>query len=277
MPDKKFLEEFPLYRKMKIDLPMHVKDIPRPAINRYCESCKSIQTFSMGNLWPEAGFMGTGADDDKSPRGRIKRAVYACAACRLGRVEFWVRFGETRYIQKIGQWPPWSISADKELSQMLDAQLNDVFSKGLICESQGFGIGAYSYYRRVLEQSINDLLDQISELLEGEELSKYAVALNETKQETIAENKIRLVKDLLPTSLKANGVNPLDVLYEIASEGIHELTDDECLEHAETLRSTLVYLVNQVHRSREEKKNFTVGMKKFLDRRADKGKGKGSS
>ncbi|MDZ7680350.1 MAG: hypothetical protein U5J63_01245 [Fodinibius sp.] len=93
------------------------------------------------------------------------------------------------------------------------------YKKGLICESQGYGIGAFSYYRRIVED-IDDLLDEISSLLKGEELDKYQEALQKTKKTNVTQDKIELVKDLLPQILRPDNMNPLSTLHSTLSEGL---------------------------------------------------------
>ncbi len=41
---------------------------------------------------------------------------------------------------------------------MLGEHLKD-YRKGLICENHSYGVGAYSYYRRIIENVIDDLLN----------------------------------------------------------------------------------------------------------------------
>ena len=120
------------------------------------------------------------------------------------------------------------------------------------------------YYRRIVEEIIDDLLDSIQDLFNEQERGDYEVALKETKKTIVTKEKIALVKDLLPASLRPNGINPLNILHDILSEGIHTKTDEECLEIASTIRETLVYLVNQVIQAKESSKLFTDSMRKLL-------------
>ena len=121
-----------------------------------------------------------------------------------------------------------------------------VFKRGLICESQGYGIGAFAYYRRIVELVIDELLDSIDALLAGDEKATYEKGLAKTKETRVASEKIDLVKDLLPASLRPQNMNPLQLLHSALSEGIHALTDEDCLSFAEAVRNTLVSLVDQI-------------------------------
>jgi hypothetical protein len=127
-----------------------------------------------------------------------------------------------------------------------------------------------SYYRRIVEEVIDELLDEISDLLSGDDLSNYKEALEKTKNTIVTAEKIELVKDLLPTILRPNGVNPLSLLHSVLSQGLHAESDDACLDLAQQCREVLVFLVDQVRASKETAKSFTSNMKKLLDKKSEK-------
>lgn len=286
MPNKLFLETYPLYRKFEVILePVQrgmygysgttLEKLPKPAINMYCNICGSTQTFNMiNNYW----------DDDKlgyassGPVWYTFRLRYLCAGCGKRLLLFFVEFGQTtikngkeekisHWIRKIGQNPPWEIDIDKKLESVLGSN-SDFYKKGLVSESQNYGIGAYAYYRRIVEDIIDTLLVSISDLIDNQrEKEKYTKALDKTKEAKNAEQKIELIKDLLPPSLRPDDINPLDVIYASLSEGLHGKTDEECLELADSIRKSLVFLVNQLLSQKETKKEFTESMRKLLDKK----------
>jgi hypothetical protein len=123
-------------------------------------------------------------------------------------------------------------------------------------------------------------LDSVGELIAEDEKQPYFKALEETKKTIIAQEKIELVKDLLPEILRPNGMNPLNLLHSTLSEGIHVETDDQCLEIAGSVREILVFLVNQILQTKESAKEFTTSMRKLLEKKAgkaSKSKGQGSA
>ena len=200
--------------------------------------------------------------------GLVCRAEYRCSACRNFLWTFFVRFGDDyESITKIGQWPPWSIEVDPALAKMLGNHAA-AYKKGLVCESQSYGIGGFAYYRRIVESIIDRLLDEIGDLIPSSERATYQQALGEAKKTSVAKEKIELVKDLLPPILRPDGMNPLALLHSILSAGLHDRSDDECLEDAQSIREILVFLVNQVLQSKESRKSFTAGMRKLLDRKS---------
>jgi hypothetical protein len=129
----------------------------------------------------------------------------------------------------------------------------------LTCESQGYGIAAFSYYRRIIEEII------------GEELERYKTALEEVQKTIVTNEKIALVKDLLPSTLRAEGSNPLALMHSTLSEGLHAESDEECLQSAMECREIIVFLVNQINDSKANTKKFTDSMKNLLDKKALKG------
>ena len=64
-------------------------------------------------------------------------------------------------------------------------------------------------------------------------------------------------------------MNPLSVLHDVFSEGIHKETDERCIELVETTREVLVFLVNQVASTKHASTTFTDSMKKLLERHKD--------
>jgi len=175
---------------------------------------------------------------------------------------------------KVGQFPPWDISVDQNLAKILGDHLTS-YKHGLICESQGYGIGAHAYYRRIVETIIDQLLTELEQLIGENEREKYKEALEQTKKTKVAQEKIALVKDLLPVSLRPRGMNPLGLLHDQLSSGLHAETDEQCLEIAEAIRNALNFLVKQVMQAQAEAKQFTDSMKKLLDKKSQKKKPEG--
>lgn len=270
MPHRELIENYPLYRKFHVEnLPDSLEKIPMPAIHMYCKICKSEQTFNMVNKYYE-----NTVQQEFLPifptYGSIVRSLYRCSSCKNFYRYFFLKFDPNgKYIMKIGQEPPWEISMDHNLEKMLGAH-SDYYKKGLTCESQGYGIGAFSYYRRIVEEIIDNLLTDITDLIQEEQQEQYIGALAEVKNTIVAQDKIRLVKDLLPTTLRPDGINPLSILHDILSEGLHAHDDETCLELAMDLRKPIVYLVNQVILRKSQAKTFTDSMRKFLDKKVKK-------
>ncbi len=266
MPYKKFVEEYSLYRKFKVDrLPPKTDQLPVVQVNMECPKCASNQTFVMTNKYYE-----NCGHTNFPVEGLVFRMVYMCVHCQEFERVFYVKVDENREcLMKVGQYPAWEIKGDANIEKLL-GEHSGYYRKGLICESQGYGIGAFGYYRRIVEETIDKMLDEIAELLSEEDLARYQGALAKTKETTITQEKIDLVKDLLPPILRPEGMNPLSALHSALSEGLHAGSDEECLEFAGTCREILVFLVNQVAASKAASKGFTASMRKLLEKKAQK-------
>jgi hypothetical protein len=266
MPDKVFLETYSLYRKFHIDkFPTTISKWPVANINMPCPVCESSQTFVMTNRYGEnLEYL------DYSSEGVNFRLVYLCSHCQKFERFFYVQAGGEKkafWFMKVGQFPAWDVSGEPNIERLLGDHAG-YYKRGLICESQGYGIGAFGYYRRIVEEIIDELLDEITDLLSGDELNDYQVALKKTKETIVTAEKIELVKDLLPAILRPDGMNPLSALHSALSQGLHAESDEECLDLAENCRRILIFLVDQVAASKQTAKSFTEGMRKLLDKKA---------
>jgi hypothetical protein len=79
---------------------------------------------------------------------------------------------------------------------------------------------------------------------------------------------------MLPSSLRPDGINPLSVLYEVMSVGLHELSDETCLEMAVALRESLTYLVDAVSAQRRRAVEYSQHISGLLEKVSKLGKSK---
>ncbi len=261
---KNFLVEKPLYVKIKENLPEYSSELYPNLLLMDCSICKANRPFHFQQK-------GVRIPSPSSEKPRLKNGVYfleyKCSGCLNKRFSFWIEVNTDQgWMRKVGQIPPWNKTLDKNLEKLLYAQ-QDYYKKGLICESQGYGIDAYAYYRRIVEDVVDNLLNYIEDIIEPVEKERYSNALKEVKKTIVAKEKIALVKDLLPSVLRPEGFNPLSILYSSLSDGIHNESDEKCLELAQHIREVLVFLTTQIAIHRESSKVFTESMRKILDRK----------
>lgn len=264
---QEFLSQYPLYRKIAVEIPDDVKEIYalRPLL--HCPQCKAERTFYLAQVASEdlerlaqRNVLGT-----YLPPG-IRDLSYGCTKCEE-RLYFAVRF-EKLSASKVGQWPSWSIAISSTMEFFLGEELASLYLRGKILESQGYGIGAFGYYRRIVEHLIDKLLTAIGENIEEAKTEKFSAALEASRRETVAQRKIEIVKDMLPDSLRPDGLNPLDILHGSLSSGLHEGAEDACLEEGAAIRNALEYLVAQLALRRVSRKSFTDSMRKLLAARS---------
>jgi hypothetical protein len=240
--------------------------------NFYCYgACKSEQTFkvSLVSQVKDASWGGDGlnllnvstADYTSAQKTllgeyEILGVHYKCAKCQECIHSFILKIersgvsGKRSYeVRKVGQDPAAEQQIDKELRVWLSDNDAALFQKGLRTEAYGFGIAAYSYYRRIVEDNIEKLLVQISGHSDSEELKN---AITTALKQNNAAERIKLVKDHAPSSLKPAGKNVFNVLYKALSAGIHTRTDDECLKDANDIKVCLMFLITRISREKAE-------------------------
>jgi hypothetical protein len=286
--DREFLEKYPLHRPFPFRSPLLVSDMEkvfRP-IRRECGRCGIEQTFQYAGIQPAPCSMKLELDDGRSayrvledisgahspqasPRGSVITVWYMCSACSKFVHSYLLLVApDGRSIKKMGQNPPWSIDVEPSVRKALGDHL-DTYRKGLVCESQGYGIGAFAYYRRIVEEIIGLLLDDVAELIgEDAEREKYTKQLQTVREDYRAEVKIGVVKDLVPAVLRTSGTNPLAVLHSVLSDGIHSRDDAECLDRAAMIRESMVFLIDEVARSKANRAAYSANMEAIKKRLA---------
>ena len=90
----------------------------------------------------------------------IHRITFRCCNCKQEHYSFYLEITPTVdgnannstifKIQKVGQQPRHGKALPKKASKLIGKERN-LFFKGSISENQGMGIGAFSYYRRVID------------------------------------------------------------------------------------------------------------------------------
>jgi hypothetical protein len=281
MIDPKFLQEAPLYKKYPYQAPENLGTFDAEfdvRIKMFCTVCRTDHTFvrcgAQNDQIPIRKLDGVKDRDPHapiSPNGSINVGWFLCANCRQFGYGFMVHVSDDgQKIEKVDQFPPWSIEPDAYVKEAVGDHLEH-YKRGLICESQGYGIGAYAYYRRIVEWVIDGLLDDIGKMMDGmPDHDEYVSKLTEVKGDHQASNKIDVVKELLPAVLRPGGVNPLALIYDALSQGIHCESDDDCLELGRLLRESLVFLQETVTRHRKGATEFLANIeaiKKKLDKR----------
>jgi hypothetical protein len=73
--------------------------------------------------------------------------------------------------------------------------------------------------------------------------------------------KVDYAGDLLPANLRPAGKpNPMTILHELTSDGLHSKTDEECVDIFDACRQTFEYVFGKMRVETEDAKNFVKGM-----------------
>ena len=143
----------------------------------------------------------------------------------------------------------------------------DQFLKGRRCENQGLGVGAFVYYRRVVENQKNRIFDEIIRVSKHLGTDEALIAeLESAKKETQFTKAVEAIKHGLPQSLLVNGHNPLLLLHSALSAGVHTLTDDQCLELATSARVLLIEFAERISQAMKDEAELTTAISRLAQR-----------
>jgi hypothetical protein len=250
---KQFLEEAPLYTWYEFKKPAgNRSSLWIREIDAECEVCKQLRPFQ--DLRARgSGVSGMAVEVLKSGTSSLS---FTCVSCRTAMKELLVEHvvsEKTIRIQKYGERPRKPIPRVRAVQRFLKDDL-DNYEKAVVCLSHGYGIAAFAYFRRVIESNINRLLDLIQEDSAGSQ--KVTDALAELRKESPMSEKIKVANQALPEYLKPDGLNPLGRLYQTLSEGVHSLSDEECLNRAKVTSECLAFLVSELASRKEHRTRF---------------------
>jgi hypothetical protein len=156
-------------------------------------------------------------------------------------------------VTKFGETPPFGPPTPAKVITLIGPD-KDIFLKGRRAENQGLGIGAFAYYRRVVENQTDRLFEAILKLAAEENTDPAIIAqLQKAKQETQFSKAISEIKPGIPEMLKIAGKNPLTLLHTALSQGIHEATDEGCLQVATAIRTVLTQLAERMDAIRKDR------------------------
>ncbi|WP_018417388.1 hypothetical protein [Teredinibacter turnerae] len=252
---KAFLEEAPLYVWYEFKAPVSTRSsLWINAIDSFCEICKTIRPFhDMRSRGGGAGMVVKALSTGES------YFEFTCVSCRKQRHEYLVEQvvnEETIKFQKYGQLPRKHLERDKVLQKFFSED-SENYEKAVVCLSHGYGIGAFVYLRRIIENNIYKLLDLVLEDATSSEPNEAIIAsLSDLRTESPMSEKIKVANNALPSYLKPDGLNPLGRLYQVLSEGVHNLSDEECLRRANIVKECLKYLVSELSSRKENRAKF---------------------
>lgn len=179
-----------------------------------------------------------------------------------------VQSGEGECI-KFGEQPAYGPPTPARLIRLFDKEA-DTFLKGRRCESQGLGIGAFAYYRRVVEIQKNRIFDEIIRVAETIGADGRMVAtLRSARDEVQFSKALAAVKDAMPAALLIKSHNPITLLHSALSDGLHERSDARCLELAHDVRVVLVELAERIGEALKEETELNTAVSRLLSAKRD--------
>lgn len=165
---------------------------------------------------------------------------------------------------KFGEYPSFGPPTPPRVIKMIGPD-RELFLQGRRCENQALGIGAFTYYRRVVEKQWGRLIDQIIRVAEVTRAKPETIALLEkAKQETQFSKSVEILRDAIPPTLLINGHNPLVLLHGPLSQGVHTLSDEECLSLATSIRVVLAELAEKVSNALKDVRELKDAVSQLL-------------
>jgi len=235
-----FCLEIPLY--MAFDLNQSVEhDLyhlisAAENIDCYCVDCKKDSVFNgeATEIEPSYNF---------SIRDRLFFKKFKCSRVPGHEIYFLFQI-KSKQVFKIGQFPSHADISLPEILKYRKVLKDDDYKElhravGLV--AHGVGIGAFVYLRRIFEKLIENSHVIAASQKEWDEDAYSRCRMSE---------RIALLKDHLPDFLVQQ-----KALYGILSKGIHELTEQECLEAFPVVKLGIELILDeQIEKKKREEK-----------------------
>lgn len=168
---------------------------------------------------------------------------------------------------KFGELPTYGPPVSPKLIKLIGPD-RDEFLKGRRCENQGLGVGAFIYYRRVVEKQKNRIIGEIIKV--SEQIGAPEAKLKKLKasvKETQFSKALDMAKDAMPESLLINGHSPILLLHRALSEGVHALTDEQCLGLAGSVRVVLGELSDRLSQALKDEAELTKALSTLMNKK----------
>lgn len=159
---------------------------------------------------------------------------------------------EENTLIKVGQYPSVAtihLHEIKQYRKLLPTEKMKEIMRAIGLAANGVGIGSFVYLRRVFEYLIQQAyLDAIE---------KNSVSESDFQRSRMDE-KIEILKDYLPAFLVDH-----KELYSILSLGIHELDENTCLQHFDTLRVGIEIILDEQLEALRKKEKIDAATSKI--------------
>lgn len=244
-------------------------------IESYCTTCQEMRVFSMEaiNAWrptPKGMTEDTLADQLARIQSRIEALAtpapgqapqrmewywcdvsvqhrmrvlplsFRCSMNECHRLDFIIATDGNDLV-KIGQHPSVADIAFPELKQyrkVLSQEDMREMRRAIGLHAQGIGVGSYAYLRRILER----VIDKAKDLA----IADAAITEAEYSPKKMAE-RIKMLKDYLPDILVNN-----PTVYGIISKGIHELSEEDCIEYFPIVKECIFMILEKWEQARKK-------------------------
>lgn len=236
-----FLFNSPLYEQL--DVTKSLGDISLLASGQYrvdgwCKYCNRETTFSCSS-----GYLVRREDIQPLDEFAIKLGSLISLRCARNdghSLYFYVTAARGK-LWKVGQYPSLADIANdesKSYASVLDEVDKSEFHKAIGLAAHGVGIGSFVYLRRIFERLVQGRFDQHKEAEGWNAEAFFQLRMVE---------RVGLLKQYLPPFLVEN-----KNIYAVLSKGIHELTEEECLGYFNVLKMSIITILREDRRKKED-------------------------
>ena len=279
----RFLQQKGLYDTMEIT-EENINDLialidGRVRINSYCTECKMERVFTMKPLtyYTECGdneverklsdevrslqkhTYGSQTEYRKENGGewqwkngaidetaRVLVFKFVCSMNEEHHLDY-IAITDNKAFRKIGQYPSIADLTFPELdvyNKVLSANDRKEFGRAIGLFASGIGAGSYVYLRRIFERLLIKAKANAGEAIDDELFNQARV-----------DEKITMLTDYLPKMLTDN-----KALYGVLSKGIHQLSEEDCIEYFPVLRECIFMILNEWDEMRKKReKEESIG------------------
>jgi hypothetical protein len=169
---------------------------------------------------------------------------------------------------KVFQEPTFGPPIPPRLFAVIGEENREHFLNARRSIARSLGIGAYAYYRRIVEGEKFNLVASVLKVAEATNSSLDQIALlKKAQHETQFSKAIAMLRDAsaIPSMLLIDGENPLAILHDILSQGVHAFDDAECLaraQHAEVVLCEIVVRINSAVSDKKAVKDALASVRK---------------
>lgn len=198
---------------------------------------------------------------------------YTCRNCPKSQKVFAIIYRESKEglgeAYKFGEMPHFGPPIPSRVISMIGPD-REIFIRGRRAENQGLGIGAFAYYRRVVENQWRRVLEDITKVARRLGAPPAMIATIEAaSKETQFSKAVDSIKDAIPSVLLIDGHNPVTLLHRALSEGLHEAPEEHCLELAGSIRVVLTELADRIGQALKDQQELKGAVSKLLNRKID--------
>jgi len=262
---EEFLVDVPLFQARVVTKPFTLDSSPKlnwPLdVWAHCETCDGKRRFHAGSTDYHLLY---------------HLAQYVCTDCRKSVRDYFVEAHtgsapqKVASLKKVFQFPAFGDPIPKRLFEIIGEENRQHYLNARRSMARGLGIGAYTYYRRIVEEQKFYLVSAIRDVAKkvGAGATQLAL-LDKASEERQFSKAVGMLTDVgaIPAVLLIEGRNPLLLLHDELSEGVHAMTDAECLERAQHAEVILHELARLMQIAVTERRHVESAVKSILNRK----------